>query len=390
MRSDGEPRVARPSKRAIEASQVASQWPPTPAPSAKRSRRSQVLYPNPYDSQDLSLYTTSQIPPSQTQQEPQRPVVIRSSPPHEFSSSSWPMPPPDTQPPQEQEQGPPEDEDEVEDPASDGGVSEEVELPQVAPIDPVSVLRYRLEVVTKGKHGSGANAVSCDHTKTWPSVRTAKHDDGYRDMMLWLYETLEGAWQPTRLECVVDYRGCRKDDRHKTDVSVKNHWRDWNDILQALVAFWEDAKIAALKVTVVIHCKMQVVDAPAPKASQTKGRCSATAMQFEGLDEHLDDEAARTDYSTELRTNWVCEDNSCPYYSKWCFTKGVGDPLRNHYPLYTNIVTAWAKDIRNGDATALKPSIETVLMMRTAEHHRSKQKGRPERSEVVTAHTTTS
>jgi hypothetical protein len=223
MRSDGEPRVARPSKRAIEASQVASQWPPTPAPSAKRSRRSQVLYPNPYDSQDLSLYTTSQIPPSQTQQEPQRPVVIRSSPPHEFSSSSWPMPPPDTQPPQEQEQGPPEDEDEVEDPASDGGVSEEVELPQVAPIDPVSVLRYRLEVVTKGKHGSGANAVSCDHTKTWPSVRTAKYDDGYRDMMLWLYETLEGAWQPTRLECVVDYRGCRKDDRHKTDVSVKNH-----------------------------------------------------------------------------------------------------------------------------------------------------------------------
>jgi hypothetical protein len=43
---------------------------------------------------------------------------------------------------------------------------------------------------------------------------------------------------------------------------------------------------------------MQVVDAPVLKASQTKGRRSATAIQFEGLDEHLDDEAARTDYST--------------------------------------------------------------------------------------------
>lgn len=56
---------------------------------------------------------------------------------------------------------------------------------------------------------------------------------------------------------------------------------------------------------------------------------------------------------------------------------GIGDPLRNHWPLYANIVTAWSKDIREGKATEEEPTVALAFTMKTAEHHRDKRKSAP-------------
>jgi hypothetical protein len=204
MRSSGESRVVRPTKRAREALE-ASQVPPTFAPSAEKRRQ---LYTDPHDSQDLDLYTASQIPPSQTQQPPQPPPAqyIPSSPPPlpAASSSPWPRPPSATQ-----QELAAIDEEQHEDEDNDDEALDEVLLSEPAEPDPlanVNILRYCLKVKLTGKHGSGAKAVTCEHTNTWQSVRTAKHNDGYRDMMLWCHEKLaiDGGWRIGLIQCTAD------------------------------------------------------------------------------------------------------------------------------------------------------------------------------------------
>jgi hypothetical protein len=367
MRSSGNQREVRPSKRAREAAAAAHGAPPTPAPSAKKKRLS---YANPHDSQDLDIYTESQIPtltqvdaPYVVQQPPQ---VITSSPP--LDSSPMPLAPPLTQLTQPEDE---EDEENVED-----GVEELDEVVLTSehaephPLSGVDTARYCLKVKIKGKHGSGANAVTCEHAHTWQSVRTSKHTDGYRDMMLWCHERLvdDGGWRITRIECLVDYPGCKKDARYENDVAVGQYSPGWSNILCAVLAFWRD-DLKAVRVNVVIHVKKNEAPA-APQASQAQGRRrTATAVQFEDLAVHLEDEAGRKDYSTNLRSNWICKVPACPYYPNFCYVKAEGDPLQNHYPLYNNIVTAWSKDIRDRLASAERPTVETVLMMKPAKYH---------------------
>lgn len=151
------------------------------------------------------------------------------------------------------------------------------------------------------------------------------------------------------------------------------------------------SKVAAgkseIKVSLTVHClppppspqaPTAAIPAPAPapieatqpQATQGRGRPSATTVQLDRVQSALNDESSRRDYSMSLRARWTCTDQTCPNYPKVCYWLAAGNPQRNHYPLYSDLVVAWTKDIREDLATAESPSILTFYRMRTARDQR--------------------
>jgi hypothetical protein len=81
----------------------------------------------------------------------------------------------------------------------------------------------------------------------------------------------------------------------------------------------------SLRVTVVIHVKKDVDTAPALSQAVQGGRRSATAVHFHEV-ALFEQEDGRIDHSFELRRQWVCKVQACPYGLSSSCSRGA--PMR--------------------------------------------------------------
>jgi hypothetical protein len=80
----------------------------------------------------------------------------------------------------------------------------------------------------------------------------------------------------------------------------------------------------SLRVTVVIHVKKDVDTAPALSQAVQVGRRSATAVHFHEV-ALFEQEDGRIDHSFELRRQWVCKVQACPYGLSSSCSRGSAD-----------------------------------------------------------------
>lgn len=371
MPRQGPKRVTRLSQKAQEASRFL----PTPAPSAKRRRTT-----NRNDPDDLELYTPSQMPAaSQVPVQCSSPPSSRSgSPPPAqqpqeslFITSSPPASPPPTQ--QVPDSADHEDEEEV--------TEQEQEQEQEEEEDPKDLLRYRLQVALKGSTGRNPTALQLNQTHEWRNRSYYSHLALYAAVMNWCTPLLGSVWTITNKQVEVDYRRASARDKRSTDVQ---NMIDWEDLREVALELQKDNR-EDIRIYMTIQCEGVVVVAPAASptpvvapaspiveavpASQPprRGRQSATTEQRDQVPGLLEEEAARQDYSTRLRIDWVCKDRSCDNYGSYCWYAVEGNPMRNHWPLTAPVLTSWSKAIRDGSCTAEEPNIATLLIMKTAQ-----------------------
>lgn len=96
----------------------------------------------------------------------------------------------------------------------------------------------------------------------------------------------------------------------------------------------------------------------------------------------MEREADDRNPATSLRIRWQCNNRGYSNYPNQCWQRGVGDPAHNHYPLYTDAVKAWYREIALDQADFDMPPINAVLLLREAkddlEDNRRKRKATDE------------
>jgi hypothetical protein len=237
------PRVTRPSKRALEASQAL----PTPITSLKRRQLR-----DPDDSQDLERYTPSQIH-LLNKAAAEDPQIISSNIPSTPPSTPW-QSSPLQHPPAEShlsdeevdKDNAREDEERVDDEEfmrneracdeaaharRDEVARHESELPTVSElaagaqmtIDPIVLVQYQLSLTLKGSHGRGQHAQVLDDAKAWPIVQGVHHREAYRKAITWCNNYPQIAskqWAITSIRVTVDYARCTAKDAYNSSISM--------------------------------------------------------------------------------------------------------------------------------------------------------------------------
>ncbi|KAJ9666393.1 hypothetical protein H2201_003581 [Coniosporium apollinis] len=103
---------------------------------------------------------------------------------------------------------------------------------------------------------------------------------------------------------------------------------------------------------------------PAPQLPQ--GRRSTSSTQHLILPNRLVNERAVDRPIPNLTMAYRCQNTSCSNYGKaWsglCWIQGSDMPF-NHYPISSTILTAWAKEIKDGNATVEDPNYSIMLQL---------------------------
>jgi hypothetical protein len=180
-----------------------------------------------------------------------------------------------------------------------------------------------------------------------------------------------------------DYLRCTVRDAFVSSIVMLDPARDWALVLDALKQYQINGR-SNLRVSLLVGCTLIESTAPASQPAVGRGRRTATASQFNELAEHLDEEAAREDYSTALRLRWICRNNNCLNHKEHWYERAPGDPKRNHFPLYTPVLKEWIKAIRDGvpEASVENPPSSVVFLIKDAEHVNRADHRRPGRVEV--------
>lgn len=189
--------------------------------------------------------------------------------------------------------------------------------------------------------------------------------------MAWLRAQIGSQWLVGRKEVVIHYRGAKTMDRHQTDEG----YQDWHEICTVL-EFLKDGHDGF-----IISLNVDCDPAPAPAATPAdpvaiqqsqapaalpRGRGTATNVQLQDAAIQLQHEADDCNPATRLRIRWQCKNRGCSNYPSQCWQIGVGDPVHDHYPLYSNAVKAWCAAITTEEADFEVPPVDAVLLLRKA------------------------
>ncbi|KAF9728394.1 hypothetical protein PMIN01_13527 [Paraphaeosphaeria minitans] len=116
-------------------------------------------------------------------------------------------------------------------------------------------------------------------------------------------------------------------------------------------------------------------------SSSSKGqvRLTATQRQLQELPEILAGHAVADGPSIAIRDKWRCQDTHCGNYPYVCWiqrTAGQPDRFENHYPISSNVVAMWARNVTLGKCSVNEPDDIIRVALRTSRELAAKEKAK--------------
>jgi hypothetical protein len=148
----------------------------------------------------------------------------------------------------------------------------------------------------------------------------------------------------------------------------------YTEMLTYLIEYERHGRIG-VTISVVSHCRLFDLQANldglnAPRASQASQapraiphpRQSATTRQEAAMPAERQQLEGRGNFSSSIIARWTCIQRSCANYQKQCFYPSKDEsPL--HVPIIQPVMLAWSEGIRDGDLSAIKPTLELYGQM---------------------------